>query len=125
MKGWRLGIRRPLAERFWLKVDRSAGPNGCWLWLGGLRNGYGQVCGERRDRHGKSLETLYAHRLAWTLLRGQIPPGMTLDHYRRNAGPRQAPCAKLCVNPAHLEVVTHGENAHRGGGRPKKLPLAA
>jgi hypothetical protein len=21
------------SERFWSKVDRSAGPNGCWLWL--------------------------------------------------------------------------------------------
>jgi len=30
-------------SRFWAKVDRSAGPNACWPWLGKKdRDGYGE-----------------------------------------------------------------------------------
>lgn len=24
--------RKSVEERFWEKVDKSAGPNGCWIW---------------------------------------------------------------------------------------------
>jgi hypothetical protein len=26
----------PLSIRLWSRVDMSAGPDGCWLWMGGL-----------------------------------------------------------------------------------------
>ena len=115
---WRLGhdpnVRRrsgvpprPLAERFWEKVDRSAGPDGCWLWLGCKKRGYGVVWVDGGRRAG------IAHRVAYELLVGPIPRGLTLDHYRLNDGPRKAPCSKACVNPAHLEPVTSEENARR------------
>ncbi len=38
---------------------------------------------------------------------GQIPSGLTLDHLCR---------VRNCVNPAHLEPVTHRENTLRGDG---------
>lgn len=71
---------------------------GCWNWTQ-CRNtdGYG-VVGRNRRRYP-------AHRYAWTLLRGPIPDGMELDHLCRNRG---------CVNPDHLEPVTHTENILRG-----------
>lgn len=86
-------------ERFWDQVRLvGAGPTDCWMW-GGLmrRDGYGRAwtgVGSRR-----------AHRVAYELTVGPIPRGLELDHLCRNPG---------CVNPAHLEAVTHEENVRRG-----------
>ncbi len=85
------------AARFWAKVER--GDDGeCWLWRPTAASGnYGKMWVAHRHHQ--------AHRLAWRLLRGEIPDGLHIDHLCRN--PR-------CVNPAHLEPVTSGENARRG-----------
>lgn len=73
---------------------------GCWLWTGHItRLGYGQL-----KIKGKSWK---AHRLVYTRERGQIPLGMELDHLCRQ---------RDCVNPDHLEPVTHRENILRGEG---------
>ena len=45
-----------------------------------------------------------AHRLAYELVIGPIPKGLQIDHLCR---------VKDCVNPAHLEAVTNGENRRR------------
>lgn len=82
--------------RFWLKVDKSVGA--CWLWTG-LKDklGYGRACA----RGGN----IAAHRFAYQELIGPIPAGLVLDHLCR---------VTSCVNPAHLEPVTSGENSIRG-----------
>jgi hypothetical protein len=86
-------------DRFWARVDKS-GPNGCWLWLGNTDTpGYGR-CNYLHD--GKRVRL--AHRLAYLLTVGPIPDGLELDHLCRVHG---------CVNPAHLEPVTHAENVRR------------
>lgn len=46
-----------------------------------------------------------AHRFAYELHKGPIPKGLEIDHLCRNT---------LCVNPNHLEAVTHRENVRRG-----------
>ena len=85
------------AERFWRKVTAS-GP--CWEWSKGLNaNGYGTFHAQRR--------THAAHRHAWEILVGPIPEGLVLDHLCRN---------RACVNPDHLEPVSHVENVMRGYG---------
>lgn len=99
--------RKTAAERFWAKVDKNGpvperrpdlGP--CWLWMGAKEQGYGRFAvGGQSSRHAVS-----AHRFAYEAT-ARIPRGLELDHLCRNPS---------CVNPAHLEPVTHAENVRRG-----------
>lgn len=77
-------------EAFWDRVDAS-GP--CWIWTGARStNGYGNWRGR------------LVHRLAYELLVGPIPDGLTIDHLCR---------VRNCVNPDHLDPVTLAVNLSR------------
>lgn len=93
-------VRKPLADRFWAKVDRRSDDE-CWLWTGSLSAGYGRISVTTPD--GRKTEAAY--RVAWELLVGPIPAGLEPDHLCR---------VTACVNPKHLEPVTHAENVRRG-----------
>jgi hypothetical protein len=86
------------AELFWASVDRTGGDGACWTW-NAYRDpkGYGRVMVDGAPR--------LAHRVAFELTRGPIEAGLLLDHLCRN---------HPCVNPSHLEPVTHAENLRRG-----------
>ena len=84
-------------DRFWAKVQ--AEPNsGCWLWEASVTNdGYGNFYVP-----GKPMT---AHRFSYEVHRGLVPPGLEIDHLCR---------IRNCVNPDHLEAITHLENIRRG-----------
>lgn len=89
-----------LHERMMRRVTKPRGGRGCWIFNGAINSrGYGCVGA------GKKSKTVLAHRLVVIVRDGGIPDDMTVDHLC---------CVKRCVNPAHLEVVTRGENSRRG-----------
>jgi hypothetical protein len=83
---------RPIAERFWPKVDKSGE---CWIWRGAKnRNGYGTfMLGEFQAR---------AHRVAYELTYGPILDRLMVCHHCDNPP---------CCNPAHLFLGTVADNA--------------
>ena len=94
------------AQRFWAKVDKSGGEAACWTWTGFRRNdGYGSF------RVG--IAPVRAHRVALVLSGIPVPAGKPVLHSCDNPP---------CVNPAHLRVGTHADNAkdrdERGRMRP-------
>ena len=92
------GLLAPIESRFWSKVKTPLGIGECWEWLG------------IKDAHGYGKFNIHnqmkmAHRVSYEMMLGTIPDGMELDHLCRNRG---------CVNPHHVEPVTHAENVLRG-----------
>jgi hypothetical protein len=87
------------ARRFYNYIPEDRGHSSpCWIWQGVPEaSGYARV--QYRGRRWA------VHRAFYTQLVGEIPPGLTIDHLCRT---------RLCVNPEHLEPVTHVENAKRG-----------
>lgn len=91
-----------LAERIWAKFERT--PDGCWTWTAAIdpQTGYGRIwvpTGTRKGYMGN------AHRVLYELVAGPVGGGLELDHLCRN---------RACVNPLHMEPVTHAVNVARG-----------
>lgn len=80
------------------RLSQNVRPEGeCLRWTGAhTPTGYGQM------RIGGIV--MGVHRVAYKLSRGLIPEGMEVDHLCR---------VRDCVNPDHLEAVTHRENLRR------------
>lgn len=89
-----LNLLRPKFEAKYVPEPNS----GCWMWDGTLtEDGYGKLS------YGRGHTS--AHRLSVRLSGREIPDKMHVDHLCRT---------RCCVNPDHLEVVTHQENVRRG-----------
>lgn len=86
-----------------ISTDRFYNGSPCWEWTGTKNSGYGAVSWK-----GKMLTT---HRFFYAWLVAPVPPyisgesNIEIDHLCRN---------RACANPAHLELVPHKINTHRG-----------
>ena len=78
--------------------------DGCWNWVGSVsRDGYGRIrIGSKTNGSSRLAAT---HRLIYECFSGKIPNNREINHLCQNT---------RCVNPWHLEVVTHKTNMSRG-----------
>lgn len=85
-------------ERFWANVEKTAD---CWVWAGRSKTseGYGLTHWQKAQR--------LAHRVSYIIHVGPIPEGLDIDHKCHN---------KACVNPDHLQAVTHKQNLENRAG---------
>ncbi len=87
-----MGRRNSTIAEFWAKVDKTGE---CWLWAGGRdRDGYGKARFHNRGWR--------AHRIAWELTFGPIPPETPRVLHRCDL--------PACVNPSHLWLGTDDDN---------------
>ena len=89
--------------RFWVKVDKSGD---CWNWLAS-QSGEGAASGRGYGAWAIRGVTYGAHRFAWILAHGEIPPSLEVDHLCHN---------RLCVRVSHLRLVTRAVNAQNLSG---------
>jgi len=117
----RKGKTSPFCEKHYSRVRRHGDPNvalkdhtpaaqrwkkqyvidertQCWNWTGPQTRGYGFIQDGAAHRY-------QVHRFVYEQLVGSIPDGLELDHKCRNT---------LCINPRHVEPVTHLVNVRRG-----------
>ncbi len=99
-------MRRLAAETFWSKVAKT---NGCWEYTSRpSRQGYGRVLWAGREA--------LAHRVSWTLTRGDIPEGKCVLHRCDNPP---------CVRPSHLFLGSQADNVAdmmaKGRGKPARV----
>lgn len=100
------GLKR--AETLEETIDRLSMPIpecGCYAWLGSHSRGYAKV---RWTEDGKRMNARVA-RVVYEQKHGQVPEGLEVDHLCNKRWCQ----TRWCVNPDHLEVVTHQENIAR------------
>jgi hypothetical protein len=96
---WRRYLDIPLVDRFRAYVGPQ-NDNGCILWTGPTRKGYGVIAlGSRQN--GRNPHVLLAHRVAYEFAHGPIPDGLGVLHS----------CdTPPCVNIQHLFLGTQTDN---------------
>lgn len=68
--------------------------SGCWIWLGATtRDGYGKI-------YNRMATSFFYEKFI-----GPIPTGLEPDHLCK---------VRCCINPYHVELVTHKINCRRG-----------
>lgn len=103
-------ITEELTLAFWGRVSFDAG---CWVWTGKTWGGYSRFV---FPRAGAPQFSIAGYRLAYELVWGVIPAGLEVDHTCGNYA---------CINPFHLEAVTHAVNIQRSWARIPTLGICS
>lgn len=94
MKLSKSDITPEIEARFWSRVDRSGGPDACWLWQRVFDDhGYGFF--------SSNAKTERSRRVAYEIAVGVIPDGLCVLHRCDNPP---------CCNPSHLFIGTIADN---------------
>ena len=94
-------MKNETRERNFLARTEPEPNSGCWIWIGSRGpDGYGRMM-----VHGRIT---IVSRWAYQHFIGPLGPGLEADHKCR---------LRSCVNPQHLEAVTHRTNCLRSMNR--------
>jgi hypothetical protein len=103
------GCERPdlyKTERY--RVEDRGYETPCHIWrLAISKKGYGQEW----DRERKQMR--FAHAMAFERKHGPVPSGAEIDHLCRQ---------RACVNPDHLQAVSHVVNVGRADHEARRVP---
>lgn len=98
MKDYEYDLKTLRRMRDLYYIDENSG---CFIWIGAINNkGYAQIA-----YRGK---TCLAHKIHYIIRKGPYDESLDLDHVVCETN--------NCVNPDHLEPVTHRVNNQRGWG---------
>lgn len=85
------------------KIEFPTDPDDCWTWVGattgGSNGGYPEI--RLRDRPA------YVTRLIYEAEHGELAPGHQMHH---KCFETRGDESRRCVNPAHLECLSHGQH---------------
>lgn len=105
-------------SRFWKKVDKENGPvvnaelGRCWLWIASVdKDGYGEFGSLQGPCYKETRETR-AHRISFAINNGLSAYKKLVLHKCDVSG---------CVNPAHLYLGDHADNAQEREARRRRL----
>lgn len=97
---------KSLTDRFNKYLDKSSGPDGCWIWTGSASSknynnggGYGQIS----IRENGKLKNIKTHRLSYEIEYGKIPENKFVLHSCDNT---------RCCNPKHLFIGNNQDNVN-------------
>ena len=111
-------------DRFLALIDTSAGESACWFYRGYLNeDGYGRFTIPASAMPDGKKRSVYAHRLAYSLLAAPIDDGLEACH-------DNSCTTRACCNPAHIRPDTHAENCRDiavkiASRRPRQLDFGA
>ena len=101
----RIPVNRTILARFFSKIQVSVvkffNNSPCWEWTA-AKNIYGYGISRING-----VKTQFAHRLVYGMFVELAPDHLVCDHLCRN---------RACMNPAHIELTSPGENVLRGEG---------
>lgn len=107
MSDRRMSVLHKIMDKVEVQTDPSMFWHGtpCWLWTGGT-SGNGR--GGGYPRMTQNGATVAVHLVMFTHVYGYIPWNKTIDHECKR---------RLCLNPAHLSMVSMKENYRRRDGK--------
>ncbi len=100
MSDRRAAIRKKVYAR--VRVVDKGYKTPCHLWTGPTSGSNGR--GKHYPRMSLSGQTVAVHIVMYSNEHGYVPGKKQVDHKCRH---------RLCVNPDHLELVTHKQNCRR------------